>query len=328
MEPVSVLTEEQMQTIHKRGVLVVPNILSSSECISTISGVWDHLEYASSAWDMPLDRKNKSTWKGMKNFSPMHGMLIQHHGIGHMQPAMDIRQNQKVYEVFAHLHGVTDMIVSLDGVSISLPPEVTNIGWQTTRTSWAHCDTPYDHDATEEQILKKKTDPVYQSWITPLDVEEGDATLAVMIGSHHYHQDLANKFSLKKDTWKLSEEQLKYLDEKGCTWEFVKCKAGSMVIWDSRAVHYGSQPVKKRAQQTTRMCFYVCMVPRFWATPAKLKKKVKAFEEGRLTTHDPVPSKLFPKAPHKWPGQDLEAPKPPKRPTLTPLGRALVGYTD
>lgn len=323
------LTEDQMQTIHKRGVLVVPNILTPKECTSTVSGVWDHLEYASSEWKLPIDRNNKTTWRGMKNFSPMHGMLIQHHGIGHMQPAADIRQNAKVHQVFAHLHGDKDLITSLDGVSISLPPEVTNLGWTTARSSWAHCDTTYDHTATDDQILHNKTHPVYQSWVTPLDVHDGDATLAVLVGSHLYHQDLANKFQLGKDTWKLNAEHLKYLEEeKGCAWEFVQCKAGSMVLWDSRAVHYGAQPKKQRANQTIRMCFYVCMVPRSWATSAKLKKKVKAFEESRLTTHDPVASKLFPKGPRKWPGEELEVPKTPKRPTLTPLGRRLVGYSD
>ena len=314
------LTEAQMQELFDRGVLVLPGILTPQECKETISKTWDHLEYASSEWEQPINRKTPSTWRGMRNFSPMHGMLIQHYGIGHIQAATDIRQHPNVHSVFARLHGEEDLITSMDGVSIMPPPEVTNLGWHKSNSSWAHCDTPYTDLYNGDNFL-------YQSWITPLAVQEGDATLAVMIGSHTYHEALANEFKLGKDVWKLSEEHLTWLEEKGCTWENVVCPAGSMVLWDSRAVHYGAQPQKGRKNKNTRICIYVCMCPRSRSTPAKLKKKVKAFEEGRLTTHDPVPSKLFPKEPRKYPSETaLEVPKLPPLPELTPLGRSLVGY--
>ena len=54
-------------------------------------------------------------------------MLIQHWNIGHSQASWNVRQNIKIVEIFAHFWGcsVEELLVSFDGLSFNLPPEVT-----------------------------------------------------------------------------------------------------------------------------------------------------------------------------------------------------------
>ncbi len=142
--------------------------------------------------------------------------------------------------------------------------------------------------------------------MTALDVEEGDATLLVVPGSHVYHQDFAKKFNLTehKDDWfKLDAEKghvTFFTEEKNLEPVRIMCKAGDLVLWDSRTIHAGCNPVKGRANPKLRCVGYVCYTPRAWATKKDLEKKQKAFQEGRTTSHWPHKVKLFGKRPRTY----------------------------
>ena len=68
-------------------------------------------------------------------------MMLQHWGIGQSQFVWDIRQNPKVAEVFAKIWEceVENLIVSFDGISVALCPEVTKQG-QFEGKMWTHVD--------------------------------------------------------------------------------------------------------------------------------------------------------------------------------------------
>ena len=66
-------------------------------------------------------------------------------------------------------------------------------------------------------------------------------------------------------------------------------------------------------------------MPRSMATKKKLEKKIKAFEEMRMTTHWPCEVKLFAKTPRTY-GQELPEILSLERPEIYALGRRLVGY--
>jgi len=78
-----------------------------------------------------------------------------------------------------------------------------------------------------------------QSWITGYDVNEGDATLAILETSNKYHKEFAEQFGItdKKDWYQLNEfEEQFYLDRK-CKMKKIECPEGSLVLWDSRTIH-------------------------------------------------------------------------------------------
>jgi len=66
-------------------------------------------------------------------------MLIQHWNIGHMQSVWNIRQNKNIVDIFSTLWNCTneELLVSFDGISFNLPPEVMKRGWNRNNT-WYH----------------------------------------------------------------------------------------------------------------------------------------------------------------------------------------------
>jgi hypothetical protein len=197
-----------------------------------------------------------------------------------------------------------------------MPPEVVKRGWNRNNT-WYHTDQSFARNEFE----------CVQSWVTGLDVNEGDATLAFLEGSNQFHAEVASKFS-KTDSadWaKLSKEEETYYVEKGCAYKKIKCPKGSMVFWDSRTIHCGSEAIKGRAKENLRAIAYLCYLPRSLCSKANIKKKQKAYNELRRTTHNPVKVKLFPKHPRTY-GNPLPDIKPITEPILTKLGKYLAGF--
>ena len=208
-----------------------------------------------------------------------------------------------------------DLLTSFDGASFHFPPEETNRGWY--RQTWYHTDQSYFRPDFE----------CIQSWVTAYDVEEGDATLAFMESSNIYHKEFqdVNKVTDKSDWYKHSREEQAFYEKKGCEEKRIKCKAGDMVFWDSRTIHCGTEPVRTRNKQNLRNVVYVCMKPRNEATEANLRKKRKAFDELRMTTHWPHKPKLFPKNPRTYGGPLPNVTEVPK-PELTELGKKIAGF--
>ena len=69
------------------------------------------------------------------------------------------------------------------------------------------------------------------------------------------------------------------------------------------------------------------MTPRRLSTEANLKKKRKAMEELRMTSHWPHKPKLFPVNPRTY-GGELPNVTNIERPILSDIGRRLAGFDD
>jgi hypothetical protein len=304
-------------TLEKYGVAIVPGVLDAHECESMVSGIWDYFEHISQSWETPLSRHSNETWKGFYSLFPVHSMLFQYFNIGHAQVCWDIRQNVKIADIFANIWACPrdDLLVSFDGLSFSLPHEITRRGWNRGNT-WYHTDQSYTRPEFE----------CIQSWITGLDVKDGDATLGFMEGSHAFHQEFAETFGIrdKSDWCKLTREQEDFYLEKGCAYKKIRCPKGSLVLWDSRTIHCGVEAVKGRLNPNTRAIVYVCYTPRRLATSSILTKRIKAWNELRMTTHWPHKCILFGKRPRTY-GKSLPTITEIKRPMLSELGKKLVG---
>jgi ectoine hydroxylase-related dioxygenase (phytanoyl-CoA dioxygenase family) len=306
------------KTLNKYGVAIIPNVITKKECKELVNGMWDFFEHITKGWDMSIDRDDEDTWRQMYELYPLHSMLIQHWNIGHSQFSWDLRQKEKIVDIFAKLWKCKkkDLLVSFDGASFNMPPEVTNRGWNRNNT-WYHSDQSFTRNNLE----------CVQSWITGLDVNDGDATLAVMEGSHKYHKEFAKKFKItdKFDWYKLNEKEEKFFIDKGCKYNKIMCPKGSLVLWDSRTIHCGSEALKTRKKQNFRAITYLCYLPRKLATAKAIEKKKKAFNEMRTTSHWPNKPKLFPKTPRTY-GKTLPSINKIDPPILTELGKKLAGF--
>jgi hypothetical protein len=306
-----------LKTLNKYGVAIIPSLLNEIEINNMNNGMWDYLEYITSNFDSPIDRNNKATWKSFYSLYPMHSMLIQHWSIGHAQHVWDLRQNPKVVDIFSKIWDCNreDLLTSFDASSFHFPPEDTNRGYY--RNPWLHSDQSFTRNNFE----------CAQSWITGYDVHEDDATLLFLEKSNLYHEDFKNHFNIdKKDDWyQLNKEEIDFYKDKGCTEKRISCPAGSMVLWDSRTIHCGSEPIKGRQHKTFRNVSYICMMPRNKASKANIDKKIKAFENLRTTTHWANRTKLFSKMPRTY-GGPIPNVKQINPPVLSELGKKLAGF--
>ena len=293
------------------GAAVIPALLDADTCKSMRDG-------AAAMFQELIDEPMPHA---LYKLYPKHGMLLQHWGVGQAQWVWDIRMNPSVVRVFADLWHCepSDLLCSFDGLSYAPPHEVTKRGYY-RGNDWFHCDQRYTADSKLE---------CYQGWVTAHDVRPGDATLTYLEGSHLLQHEFMAAFpdviKDSKDDWlKLDEKQLAWYKQR-CPVRLITCPAGSLVLWDSRTIHAGKEALKDRAQPNERLVVYVCMTPREKASKATLTKRIKAFEEQRMTSHWPHRCKLFPLLPRTYGG---EIPKVRKlaAPVLTDLGRCLVGY--
>jgi hypothetical protein len=314
-----VTTKESLKDmINKYGVAIIPNVLEEKECDNMVNGIWEYFEHISQDWEIPILRDEEETWREFYKLYPLHSMLIQYWNIGHTQISWDIRQNTKIIDIFAYFWKCNpdELLVSFDGLSFNIPPEITNRGWNRNNT-WYHTDQSYT-DSNFKCI---------QSWITGLDVNDGDATLSFLEGSNKYHNDFANEYKItdKDDWYKLSKEEEQFYINKGCEYKNIKCPKGSLVFWDSRTIHCGVEASKTRSIANFRAIIYLCYMPRKLCSKALLKKKQKAFNELRTTNHYPCNPKLFPKMPRTY-GNEIPIITQIDKPILNELGKKLAGF--
>ena len=308
-------------TILRHGFAIIPDVLDASECAEMNSGCWDFFEALTQEMPVPMQRDDDSTWITNFELYPKHGMLHQHWGIGHADYIWKVRQNSKVVDIFSKLWSCEpeDLLVSFDGASFGVPPEITKRGYY-RNNRWYHFD----------QRLSDPRFQCVQSWVTANDVFEGDATLTVLEGSNTQREFFASEFNMQSETkdWiKISDEHISWFEERGCVVREIQCTAGSMVFWDSRTAHAGKEPLKVRDHQTFRNVVYLCYTPRELASQAMLKKKRKAYEENRTTSHWPHKPKLFPVKPRTYGNPMPEVVYQPV-PELDELGRRLAGYEE
>jgi hypothetical protein len=303
------------------GVAIIQNVLSVEECNKIVSGAWDFLEHITQTWPLPINRNDKTSWKEFYKLCPSHSMLLQQYEVGHSQVCWDVRQNPKIVDVFAKLWNCSpdELLTSFDGMSFNIPPEITNRGWARPNHSWYHTDQSY---------LTPEFSSV-QSWVTAYDVNPGDATLTVFEGSHLFHAEFQAHFKVtdKSNWYKLTKEEEQFYLDRGCVKTHIICPKGSMVFWDSRTIHCGTNPCKWRTEENFRIVIYTCYKPRKEEDKKGLIKKQKAFETHRTTTHTPDKVKLFPLVVRFY----SEENRPPKTtevidPILTELGMKLAGY--
>ena len=304
------------------GVAVIPNVLNNIQISNTIDQMHNWLYNVWSNDSDRIDINNQSTYKNFYKLLPLHSGMLQHHNISHQQFVWDIRSNESVYNVFSNLYPNEKLLTSFDGVNFVFPPELTNRGFY-RGGQWFHTD----------QSAFKPNKCCIQGMVNLYDVDIGDGTLAVLKGSNNYHQDFFNEFENKKseakdDWYKISDNDLEWFINKGCSWSNVLAPAGSMILWDSRTFHMAIEPQKNRPNPHFRFVIYVCMLPRSGATINDLQKKIHCLANRRMTSHWAYKVKMFPQYPRTYGAAlpELDPSYTISNPLkLTNLGLELIG---
>lgn len=96
-----------------------------------------------------------------------------------------------------------------------------------------------------------------------------------MEGSPLHYDDMCVKYDIKKngDWYKLKTKTGGDYVALGCVERRIVCPAGSLVLWDSRSLHYGGNAMAGRSAPNHRLVGYVDYLPATGLTAANLKKK-------------------------------------------------------
>jgi ectoine hydroxylase-related dioxygenase (phytanoyl-CoA dioxygenase family) len=209
-----------------------------------------------------------------------------------------------------------ELLVSFDGLSFNLPPEITKRGWNRGNT-WYHTD----------QSFTNADFSCVQSFITGMDINEYDATFSFFEGSHRFHSKFKDQFKItdKSNWYKLNKDQETFYFDLGCSIKKIICSKGSLVLWDSRTIHCGIEAESRRKVPNVRAIIYLSYMRRIDSDKKNLEKKPKAFNELRTTTHYAHKVKLFGKSPRTY-GNPIPTITQINKPVLNELGKKLAGF--
>lgn len=216
-----------------------------------------------------FDRDDQKTWTEA-NLPPMsYGILKHYFG----QTALQWEIRELLLPIFAKIWGVSEqeLLCSFDGgclipsITIDVDPNVKEVF-----KHWFHVD-------------QHRTDRKYsciQGIVNFVDNGPSAGGLLLLEKSMHVFNDYMDKHPSYGLTWQVCNmNDTLLLNRKIMK---VCAPAGSVILFDSRMFHANTPPVNTTDY---RMCTYVSMQPRSCATPKELAKRIKIYEEGRMTNH-------------------------------------------
>lgn len=271
------------------GVCVLERVFDKELSEKTFERMIHDLEKRTRDMENPFVFEKKKTWKYLKRISSYRGMMYKHGGISQAKYVWKVRTNSSILETFSKIYDTEELIVSFDGISLSLP------GNDYDTDKWYHID----HSLTD---LRKKC---VQGMLMLKKVRQEDATVCVLIKSHKLISKYARKkikeFSeVKKTTDSMIQKKFgenwnriepEYFTEKGCEELRVSCKSGSLILFDSKTVHYGALPLEGREKENTKACIYLSYSPveniKNYTFSPKIfaERSLKYYQEGRYTSH-------------------------------------------
>ena len=277
-------------------------------------------------------RENPETWTTKNMITSLHGILKQY--TGHTTWQWELRE--MCYPLFCQIYKTDELLVSFDGACFLKPldsnkkntNDITNNATNTPAVSgykqWLHLDQDRLHEIIDGHDPNKMT--CVQGLVNFLDSSSVDGGLVLVEKIHlafagYFQRHPADGFSpfFKVD---MNDEILRTLPViKICA------PAGHLILWDSRIVHSNCPPNNQNVKKP-RMCAYVSMQPRNYASKKDIEKRIRLYETGRQTGHvvGGHALKETMKHPMTYGGPVVMPEQPFYSAKLSNLGKKLVGY--
>lgn len=224
-----------------------------------------------------LDIANPATWVA-KNLPVTNSIkAYAYYCVTHEKFFWDARQEPGVIDAFTKLWGTDELLVSFDAMNITFPNR-TDVP---RRPPWEHID----------QSPMRRGVHCVQGLMVLSPSGPHDGGLVVFPGSHNLNDEFFDTQTDKKswlpmkDVHVFKKEELAWFAARGVHPHKVCAEVGDLVLWDSRTIHYGSEPTEESNQ--IRTALYATYVPASLATAEQLELKKKAFQTYSSTTHWP-----------------------------------------
>ena len=285
-----------------QGYAIVANAANAKQIQHSTNLFWDWLE--STPNTTTLSRHDPSTWVSTKEHpwipNPNNGLLSY---VGQSDFCWSIRTLPVVKQAFQRIwkdstsNNSEEMIVSFSGGCVFRP-------WRRNQTfltqgEWWHLDQNGTIDGnTGKQCV--------QGLVSLTDATVHTGGLCVLPGSHHQFVDVCKRspfedgesdyMSIGRD-----DELLQPTASTPTVGKLICCKAGDLIVWDSRLVHCNTPAstdvvlqnlsehphTESEDRELIRLVGYVCMVPRNFATNAEIKQRIECYETKTQTSHWP-----------------------------------------
>jgi len=296
--------DDALRYLQQHGYCVIKGALSPDEIDHAKELLWEFL----GSVEPPMRRDDPSTWVNFPG-SADNG-VISGFGVGQSRFMWYLRGLPGVKRAYEVAWNTKDLLSSFDGCGVFRPPSV-NRSWRTTG-GWHHVD----------QGPAKHGFHCVQGFVTLYDVTEETGGLIVKPDTHLLHDAYIDEVGRGMgDFVPLSMKLPALAGTPPLT--LIKCRAGDMILWDSRTVHCNTPGLREHQQPAgapdlIRVVAYISMAPRARVNEETLVQRRRAVEALDTSTHwvtDYIASytNARQRPPHPWALK------------LTPEQRALIG---
>lgn len=252
-------TAAAIKYLDDNGYVVIGSVADAGEIATAKDLLWSWLE---SLPDQGVNRKDPSSWT---NWPGIPGIgLIGGSGVGQTPYMWYLRGLPRVRRAFeAVWGGDRSLLVSFDGCGIFRPWGI-NPRWK-TKGGWFH---------TDQNSVRRPGKVCVQGLISLYDANATTGNLTVVPGSHlQFHRLTKLARHNKADFTSVPADH--DIFNHCARPRLVHCRAGDLILWDSRTIHCNSPAVrgsKKPIPRTLtgevdllRAVGYVCMTPAAFA---------------------------------------------------------------
>jgi hypothetical protein len=258
--------------LKKNGYAVVKGAISQARAAELRAEAHDWLQ----SFGTDLDFENPETWTSQN--LPVQSKINTFHtyGVAHEKFMWDARMEPGVLGAFERLWGTDELLASFDSLNITFP----NRKDVPRKPAWEHID---------QSPLRRGLHCV-QGIINLSPAGPDDGGLVVYPGSHALNDEFFDTQTDKAtwdplDRYMFSGPQLDWFKARGIQPHKVCADTGDLILWDSRTIHYGAEPLETSNQ--IRTVIYTAYAPARLASEEQLKIKAEVFSKYGGTTHWP-----------------------------------------
>lgn len=223
--------EAMLKYMDDNGYAVIKEVANYDEILLGVDFLWDFIH---SYPESTMLRGKPDTWTIDHWIADPGKGLLNNYGMGQSNFMWHTRLLPRVKKTFQAIWNTPDLLTSFDGGCIFRPWQI-NRDWL-TRESWWHTDQNGYHESGQGKRC-------VQGLVTYCDANIDSGGLCVIVGSHKEHTKYCRRNPLaymEGDFLKVPPEDpvLQACDEEDGQFEarLICCKAGDMIIWDSRTV--------------------------------------------------------------------------------------------